>query len=44
MSTILREQGADMFRMKGVLAVEGIPDKFVYQGTSVSSCMLRLGI
>eukprot|EP00619_Florenciella_sp_RCC1007_P014144 CAMPEP_0205910272 /NCGR_PEP_ID=MMETSP1325-20131115/4342_1 /ASSEMBLY_ACC=CAM_ASM_000708 /TAXON_ID=236786 /ORGANISM="Florenciella sp., Strain RCC1007" /LENGTH=430 /DNA_ID=CAMNT_0053276615 /DNA_START=73 /DNA_END=1365 /DNA_ORIENTATION=+ len=31
MSTILREQGNDMFRMKGVLAVEGVPDKFVYQ-------------
>ena len=32
MSTILKEQGNDMFRMKGVLSVEGVPDKFVYQG------------
>ena len=32
MSSILQEQGSNMFRMKGVLAAEGVPDKFVYQG------------
>ena len=29
---ILREKGADIFRMKGVLAIGGREEKFVYQG------------
>jgi hypothetical protein len=29
--TILREKGADIYRMKGMIAMEGSPTKFVYQ-------------
>merc|ERR1711871_1291135 len=29
--TILREKGADIYRMKGVIAMENAPTKFVYQ-------------
>jgi G3E family GTPase len=32
LSKLLREQGADIFRMKGVFAVEGDPDRFIFQG------------
>ena len=31
-STLLQEKGADIFRMKGVLAMKGCDDKYVYQG------------
>ncbi len=31
-STILQTLGNDIFRMKGVLAIAGSPEKFVYQG------------
>ena len=31
-SDILRDKGNDIYRMKGVLAVAGSPQKFVYQG------------
>lgn len=30
--TLLREKGVDIFRMKGVLAVKGCEQRFVYQG------------
>merc|ERR1711881_439578 len=30
--TLLREKGVDIFRMKGVLAVQGSQQKFVFQG------------
>jgi len=32
MGHILRTQGTDIFRMKGVLSVKGMPEKFVFQG------------
>jgi len=31
-STTLRDRGGDIFRMKGILALQGAPQKFVYQG------------
>ncbi len=31
-STLLAEQGADIFRMKGVLAIKGFPARWVFQG------------
>jgi hypothetical protein len=31
-STTLRERGVDIFRMKGILALQGAPNKYVYQG------------
>ena len=31
-STLLQEKGADIFRMKGVLAMAGDGRKYVYQG------------
>jgi G3E family GTPase len=32
MSTLLRTQGPDIYRMKGVLSIAGNPDRFVFQG------------
>ena len=32
LSTLLREQGTDIFRSKGILAVAGDPDRYVFQG------------
>ncbi|MBC8070747.1 MAG: GTP-binding protein [Deltaproteobacteria bacterium] len=32
MSTLLREQGSDIFRMKGILAMAGSDRRFVFQG------------
>jgi G3E family GTPase len=32
LSTLLREQGADIFRMKGILDIHGQSQKFVFQG------------
>ena len=32
LSTLLREQGPDIFRMKGVLSIAGEPNRFVFQG------------
>jgi G3E family GTPase len=32
LSELLREKGIDIFRMKGILAVKGQPDRFVFQG------------
>ena len=31
-STTIRDKGNDIFRMKGILALEGAPAKYVYQG------------
>lgn len=31
-STLLREQGIDIFRMKGILNIKGIEERFVFQG------------
>jgi G3E family GTPase len=31
-STLLRDKGQDIYRMKGVLSMQGAPAKFVYQG------------
>jgi G3E family GTPase len=31
-STLLREKGGDIYRMKGVLAVKGSPKRLVFQG------------
>ena len=31
-SKLLREQGVDIFRMKGILNIKGIPERFVFQG------------
>jgi G3E family GTPase len=31
-SQLLREQGADIFRMKGILNIKGIEERFVFQG------------
>lgn len=33
MGQLLREKGKDIYRMKGVLAVQGMPQRFVFQGT-----------
>merc|ERR1712078_799111 len=30
LEVLLRDKGADLFRIKGVLAVKGVPDKYVY--------------
>jgi G3E family GTPase len=32
MGNLLREHGADIYRMKGVLAIKDAPAKFVFQG------------
>lgn len=32
MGVLLRNRGADIFRMKGVIAIKGRPRKFVFQG------------
>ena len=32
LSKLLREKGADIFRMKGVLSMKGSPNRFVFQG------------
>jgi G3E family GTPase len=32
LGTLLRERGADIFRMKGVLSVKGQPERLVFQG------------
>lgn len=32
MGQLLREKGKDIYRMKGVLAIEGMPQRFVFQG------------
>ena len=32
LSTLLSEQGVDIFRMKGFIAVAGQSDRFVFQG------------
>jgi G3E family GTPase len=32
LSGLLREQGADIFRMKGILNLRGSPNRFVFQG------------
>ena len=32
MATLIREQGIDLFRYKGVLSVEGANEKFIFQG------------
>lgn len=32
LSTLLRTQGPDIYRMKGVLSIAGDPDRFVFQG------------
>ncbi|HEU4405682.1 MAG TPA: GTP-binding protein [Polyangiaceae bacterium] len=32
LSKLLREQGADIFRMKGILNLRGSPNRFVFQG------------
>ena len=32
LSTLLREKGIDLFRMKGFLSLEGAPDRYVFQG------------
>jgi G3E family GTPase len=32
LSTLLRTQGPDIFRMKGVLSIAGQPERFVFQG------------
>lgn len=31
-STLLREQGVDIFRMKGILNIKGIDERYVFQG------------
>ena len=31
-ATLLQMRGADIYRMKGVLSIEGCDDKYVYQG------------
>jgi len=32
MSTLLREKGIDIFRMKGILNLKGIEQRFIFQG------------
>jgi G3E family GTPase len=32
LSTLLREQGPDIFRMKGILSIKDMPQRFVFQG------------
>lgn len=32
LSAVVREQGADIFRMKGVFAIQGNPDRVIFQG------------
>ena len=32
MSKLLQEKGPDIFRMKGILAIKGEPNRFVFQG------------
>jgi G3E family GTPase len=32
LSTLLREQGPDIFRMKGILSIKDMPERFVFQG------------
>ena len=30
LEVLLRDKGADLFRIKGVLPIKGVPDKYVY--------------
>jgi G3E family GTPase len=32
MSKLLQEKGVDIFRMKGILSIKGVPNRFVFQG------------
>jgi G3E family GTPase len=32
MGKLLQEKGGDIFRMKGVLSIKGVPNRFVFQG------------
>ena len=32
LSKILRERGTDIYRMKGVFAIKGDPNRFIFQG------------
>jgi G3E family GTPase len=32
LSTLLQTKGADIYRSKGILAIKGSPDKWVFQG------------
>ncbi len=34
MGGLLRTKGADIYRMKGVLSVQGMPNRFVFQGST----------
>jgi len=36
MGQLLREKGKDIYRMKGVLAVRGMPQRFVFQGVHMA--------
>ena len=36
LGTILKEKGADLFRTKGVLAVKGMKEKFVFQAVHMA--------
>jgi len=36
MGQLLREKGKDIYRMKGVLAIQGMPQKFVFQGVHMA--------
>ena len=38
---LLQLKGTDIFRMKGVLAMSGSPQRFVYQGVHVSAANLE---
>jgi len=36
MGQLLREKGKDIYRMKGVLAIQGMPQRFVFQGVHMA--------
>jgi len=36
MGQLLREKGKDIYRMKGVLAVQGMANRFVFQGVHMA--------
>lgn len=40
LGTLLQEKGQDIYRSKGILAVEGTDDKFVFHGVHM---MLQFG-
>jgi G3E family GTPase len=42
--TLLREQGTDIFRSKGILSIHGKAEKFVYQGVHMLFSMQPLGV